>query len=945
MRKFYQISMALLLLMCITVAATAQQGKYPLGDTKSFRQSLRNELRGTDRAKVKPVVKVRVSTAETLALKVNVINNPDTETEYLIGEVQGIPGSSFFIRADGKKLVGNIILKNEKRGYRYLSDESGNAFIEAASIDDLLCVNYESMPVAPQKGAANAVSPMALTNLESFPGARGCVLLDFDGHYVSGTPWNNGNPINAAPSGMSDALVQEAWEVVAEDFRPFHLNVTTNEAVFNSYPKTMRMRCIITPTNTAAPGAGGVAYIGSFNWNDDTPCWVFVLSGKGAGEASSHEIGHTFGLGHDGRTNPNEGYFAGHGDWAPIMGVGYYEPITQWSRGEYNFANNTEDDLTKISSATYNVGYRNDDYGNSTGAATAISSGSVNRSGIIERTSDVDFFSFNSGAGTISLNINTVARHGDLDIIARLYNSAGSVIATSNPAGLNASISASVSAGTYYLSVDNTGAGNPATDGYSDYASLGSYFITGNIPVGTSGGGVVTVYQDCNYGGTAVGLPLGDYTMTQLASRGVPNDWISSLKVSAGYEIVVYQNENFAGASQTFRADDACLVDNGINDWITSVRVRTAGVTTLAGKYFLQNRHSGLYLDVSGPSTADGANVIQWTGTSGTNQQFEFSHLGGGTYRLTPVHSGKSLDIDAISTADGAHVIQWSYVGGGNQQFIAVSTGDGFYKLIAKHSNKIVEVAGFSTTAGGQVQQWTDNGQASGQWKLIPVSAAFSSTIQAENYSAMSGVQTETTTDAGGGLNVGWIDNTDWMAYSSITIPVTGSYRIDYRVASGGTGGQLSLDVNAGAQVLGTLAVPATGGWQTWTTISHTVNITAGTYDFGIFASTGGWNLNWWSITQVGAASSAVAQISEEPSNEFSTKLELSPNPARYELAVKADPYFVGGQMHVIDATGAASISKIYDGNKVDISALKTGLYIFMIHKNGRRVAERFVKE
>ncbi len=282
----------------------------------------------------------------------------------------------------------------------------------------------------------------------------------------------------------------------------------------------------------------------------------------------------------------------------------------------------------------------------------------------------------------------------------------------------------------------------------------------------------------------------------------------------------MYQDENFAGASQTFRADDACLVDNNINDWTTSLRVRTAGVTTLAGKYFLQNRHSGLYLDVSGPSVDDGANVIQWNGTSGTNQQFDFSHLGGGTYRLTPVNSGKSLDIDAISTADGARVIQWTYVGGGNQQFIAVSTGDGFYKLIAKHSNKIVEVAGFSTTAGGQVQQWTDNGQASGQWKLILYQPRSVLRFRLKTIAQWPGVQTEATTDAGGGLNVGWIETSDWMAYNSINIPATGSYRIDYRVANGGTAGQLSLDVNAGAQVLGTLAVPATGGWQTWTTIS-----------------------------------------------------------------------------------------------------------------------------
>jgi hypothetical protein len=349
-------------------------------------------------------------------------------------------------------------------------------------------------------------------------------------------------------------------------------------------------------------------------------------------------------------------------------------------------------------------------------------------------------------------------------------------------------------------------------------------------------------------------------------------------------------------------------------------------------------------MDVSGPSTADGANIIQWTGTGGTNQQFEFTHLGGGTYRLTPVHSGKSLDVDGISTADGARIIQWTYVGGGNQQFIAVATPDGFYKLIAKHSNKIVEVTGFSTTAGAQVQQWGDNGQASGQWRLIPVSTAFSTTIQAESYTSMAGVQTEATTDAGGGLNVGWIDNSDWMSFGNINIPSSGSYRIDYRVASAGAGGQLSLDVNAGATVLGTLTVPGTGGWQTWTTISHTVNINAGTYAFGIFASTGGWNLNWWSITRVGAASPIATATAEEVIDDLAL-VEVSPNPARNQITIKTDRFFLGGQLRVIDATGAESISKTFEDNTLDVSSLKSGLYFLMIHKNGRRVVDRFVRE
>jgi Carbohydrate binding module (family 6). len=86
------------------------------------------------------------------------------------------------------------------------------------------------------------------------------------------------------------------------------------------------------------------------------------------------------------------------------------------------------------------------------------------------------------------------------------------------------------------------------------------------------------------------------------------------------------------------------------------------------------------------------------------------------------------------------------------------------------------------------------------------------------------------------------------MAYSNITIPTSGTYTIEYRVASETGGGRISLDLNGGETVLGQINVPNTGGWQNWTTISHTVNINAGTYNFGLFAAAGGWNINWWRI-------------------------------------------------------------------------------------------------
>jgi PKD repeat protein len=340
--------------------------------------------------------------------------------------------------------------------------------------------------------------------LHSLPGAPRVVYLDFNGHVTSGTSWNSsrtggadivsapfdmdGNP-NSWSTGELDRI-KRIWQRVAEDFAPFAVNVTTEDPGVEALRRTSTsdnhfgIRVVISPSSAWYGSAGGVAYLQSFQWNSDTPCFVFSdrlgpNNEKYVAEAISHEVGHTLGLSHDGQTN-GTGYYQGHGDWAPIMGVGYYRPITQWSRGEYTLANNLEDDLARMQQ--FGAPLAVDDHGNTPATATALVGPSILTYGVIEHRNDIDLFSFTTGAGTVSFTLAGPSPAPNLDIKVDLLNAAGAVISTSNPAGLAASLTATVAAGTYYLRIDGVGTGDPVSTGYSDYGSIGEYRLTGTIP-------------------------------------------------------------------------------------------------------------------------------------------------------------------------------------------------------------------------------------------------------------------------------------------------------------------------------------------------------------------------------------------------------------------------------------------------------------------------------
>jgi hypothetical protein len=366
--------------------------------------------------------------------------------------------------------------------------------------DETFTLNL-SAPVNATLAKASAVGtianddapPSGASVLNSLPGAVAVAYLDMDGQVDSSLLWAS-TPITAR--GIATSFTQEQmteiWRRTAEDFAAFQINVTTQESVYLAAPANRRIRCIITPDNEWYGAVGGVAYVSCFTWTGDTPCWVFsdqlANSPRYIADSCSHEIGHTLGLGHDGRISPVETYYQGQGTgevgWAPIMGTGYYKTLVQWSKGEYLSSNNSQDDLAIITTKN-GFSYRVDQHADTAAGATVLTvSGTVaSGSGIIETRNDVDVFSFTTAGGVVTLNVAGEVSGQALDILAEIKDAGGNTLAAGNPDLLtDASVSANLAAGTYFLHVSGVGRGDYLVDGYTDYGSIGQYAITGCVP-------------------------------------------------------------------------------------------------------------------------------------------------------------------------------------------------------------------------------------------------------------------------------------------------------------------------------------------------------------------------------------------------------------------------------------------------------------------------------
>ena len=207
--------------------------------------------------------------------------------------------------------------------------------------------------------------------------------------------------------------------------------------------------------------------------------------------------------------------------------------------------------------------------------------------------------------------------------------------------------------------------------------------------------------------------------------------------------------------------------------------------------------------------------------------------------------------------------------------------------------------------------------------------------LQSEDFVYQEGLQTEVTTDAGGGYNVGYTDTGDFADYM-IAVNNTGNYNISFRTAAQSQSGMLQLQFidDESTQSLVVVSTPITGGWQQWETSTVVGNIEEGLYKLRMKVLQPGFNINWIEFDYIEGS------MGLNSSEEY--YFDIYPNPTSDYLNIS--------NIHTDFKVQIYSIlgSKLLDysnARRINVESLYNGVYLIKIINQNHTYSKVFVKK
>jgi len=210
--------------------------------------------------------------------------------------------------------------------------------------------------------------------------------------------------------------------------------------------------------------------------------------------------------------------------------------------------------------------------------------------------------------------------------------------------------------------------------------------------------------------------------------------------------------------------------------------------------------------------------------------------------------------------------------------------------------------------------------------------------IESENYSIMYGIQTETCTDTGGGIDIGYTNVGDYLKYP-VFVQIAGNYNLTLRIA--GFGGRVSLyydDANNTA-LIGSLTFASTGGWQTWQDFKLSVPITAGPHVLKVYVDVEGFNMNYLNFDlQPSALSPTIADAG----------FILYPNPVNDGFTIVYNCSSNSARMDIINLDGRIVLSELFSAksniaNTYNVNNLQKGVYLVKIMDGEKLMIRKLV--